>query len=153
MLDFLTDLPLAIKQASAYVHNIGISIAKYLQYCRSSDKRLIELLSKDFEARSPYDHNTNAVATTWLISFDHISRDNKRAAEYLKFICFLAEKEIPTSLLPSADKALEDDEIERDGAIGTLKGYAFISESPESNLFDMHRLVPVSNEKLVKKRG
>ncbi|SPJ92435.1 uncharacterized protein FTOL_13721 [Fusarium torulosum] len=141
LLDFLTDLPLAIKQASAYMDNTGISIARYLQHCRSSDKRLIELLSKDFEARGRYDHSTNAVATTWLISFEHISRDNKRAAEYLKFMCFLAEKEIPTSLLPSADKALEDDEIERDEAIGTLKAYAFISEHPESSLFDMHRLV------------
>ncbi|KAF4331830.1 kinesin light chain [Fusarium beomiforme] len=99
LLDFLADLLLAIKQASAYMDNTGISIARYLQYRRSSDKRLIELLSKDFEAWGRYDHNTNAVATTWLISFERISRDNKRAAEYLKFMCFLAEKEIPTSLL------------------------------------------------------
>ncbi|KAI3573626.1 Tetratricopeptide repeat-domain-containing protein, partial [Fusarium oxysporum f. sp. albedinis] len=76
------------------------------------------------------------VATTWLISFEHISRVNKRAAEYLRFMCFLAEKEIPASLLPPAD-----DEMERDEAIGILKAYAFVSERSESNLFDMHQLV------------
>ncbi|KAJ0130340.1 putative oxidoreductase EphD [Fusarium oxysporum f. sp. albedinis] len=51
-------------------------------------------------------------------------------------MCFLAEKEIPASLLPPAD-----DEMERDEAIGILKAYAFVSERSESNLFDMHQLV------------
>ncbi|KAH7158310.1 hypothetical protein DER46DRAFT_626845 [Fusarium sp. MPI-SDFR-AT-0072] len=120
LLDFLADLPLTIKQASAYINNTGISIARYLQYYQSSDKRLIKLLSKDFEVRGCYNHNTNAVAMTWLISFEHILRHSKRAAEYLKFMCFLAEK---------------------DEVIGTLKAYAFISEHPESNLFNMHQLV------------
>jgi hypothetical protein len=60
----------------------------------------------------------NAVATTWLMSFERVSR-NPLAAQYLRFMYFLAEKEIPGSLLPLAD------DPEADEAIGTLKAYAF----------------------------
>ncbi|KAH6880031.1 caspase domain-containing protein [Thelonectria olida] len=151
LLDFLVDLPLAIKQASAYMAKTGISTAKYLEYCRSSDKRLIKLLSKDFEDRGRYEKIMNPVATTWLISFEHISRDNKLAAEYLRFMCFLAEKGVPASLLPPADEEFEDDEIERDEAIGILKAYAFVSERSESNLFDMHRLVRLAMRNWIEK--
>lgn len=140
LLDFLADLPLAIKQASSYVAKTGISISRYSEHCRSSDKKLIKLLSKGFEDRSRYKNSVNPVATTWWISFKHIARESRNAAEYLTFMCFFAEKEIPNALLP-AGMDDDDDEIERDEAIGILKAYSFISERPESNSFDMHRLV------------
>jgi len=144
LLDFLADLPLAIRQASAYIARTGISTAKYLQHCQSSDLKTIKLLSKDFEDRGRYDNIKNPVATTWLISFDQISRDNKLAAQYLTFMCFLAEKEVPASLLPPEgdnSEADDDHEIERDEAIGILKAYGFILERTESSSFDLHRLV------------
>jgi tetratricopeptide (TPR) repeat protein len=136
LLDLLANLPLAIKQASVYMAKTGMSTTKYLDYCQLSDKNLIRLLSKAFEDRGRYKSIRNPVATTWLISFDHISRDNRLAADYLKFMCFLAEKEIPLSLLPPVD-----DELEVAEAIGTLKAYAFITEREESSSFDIHRLV------------
>ncbi len=49
LLDLLVDLPLAIKQASAYMAKTGVSTTKYLKYCQSSDQKMIKLLSKDFE--------------------------------------------------------------------------------------------------------
>ncbi|RLL95027.1 hypothetical protein CFD26_101368 [Aspergillus turcosus] len=136
LVDFLAYLPLAIKQASAYIAKTGIPVAKYLDHCKSSDKTLIKLLSKDFENRARYEGTRNPVATTWLISFEHITRDNPIAARYLKFICFLAEKDIPISLLPPAS-----DELEADEAIGILKAYAFIINRESQDSFDMHRLV------------
>jgi tetratricopeptide (TPR) repeat protein len=136
LLDFLANLPLAIKQASAYIAKTGMSIARYLEHCKSSDKTLIKLLSKDFEDRGRYKGIQNPVATTWLISFKQISRDSPVAARYLKFICFLAEKQIPISLLPPAS-----DQLEADEAIGILKAYAFITNREGLDSFDMHRLV------------
>ncbi len=100
LLDFLENLPLAIKQASAYIDQAGISIKTYLDYCVASDDHLVELLSKDFEDNTRYQTTQNPVATAWLISFQHISRDNGLASEYLKFMSLLAEKEIPKGLLP-----------------------------------------------------
>ncbi|KAK0741212.1 P-loop containing nucleoside triphosphate hydrolase protein [Schizothecium vesticola] len=138
LLEFLANLPLAIRQASAYMAKKQISTAQYLQLCKSSDEDVIELLSRDFEDRHRYETIQNPVATTWLISFQHISDHDPLAADYLRFMCFLAGKDIPQSLLPPAGrlKAVE--------AIGTLKAYAFISQRKESDTYDIHRLVQIS---------
>ncbi|KAI1085927.1 hypothetical protein F5B19DRAFT_248199, partial [Rostrohypoxylon terebratum] len=136
LLEFLTNLPLAIKQASAYLAKTGMPASKYLQHCQSSNKTMAKLLSQDFEDRNRYKNINNPVATTWLISFNHISRDCPLAALYLRFICYLAEKDIPASLLPPGE-----DELGADEAIGILKGYAFIMERNEPDSFDIHRLV------------
>ncbi|OWT42405.1 kinesin light chain 3 [Pochonia chlamydosporia 170] len=136
LLDFLTDLPLAIKQASAYMAETGITTARYLHHYRSSDKNMIRLLSRDFKDQGRYQTMRNPVATTWLISFEHISRDKPLAARYLKFLCFLGEKDIPTSLLPPPESELDMDE-----AIGTLRAYAFITQREGQDSIDMHRLV------------
>ncbi|KND91708.1 Kinesin light chain 1 [Tolypocladium ophioglossoides CBS 100239] len=148
LLDFLADLPLAIKQASAYMAKTGVSTAKYLHYCQSSNDNVLQLLSMDFEDRGRYKSIENAVATTWLISFKHISRDNQLAAEYLRFMCFLADKGIPASLLPQAE-----DEITADEALGILKAFAFIVEREEPGTYDMHRLVRLSTLSWLAKDG
>ncbi|RYP20805.1 hypothetical protein DL767_009390 [Monosporascus sp. MG133] len=149
LVKFLANLPLAIKQASAYMVKTGISTTKYLNYCQSSDKTMAKLLSKDFEARGRYKAMNNPIATTWLISFNHISRDMPLAARYLEYICFLAEKDIPISLLPSGEDEEEkdeeeEDELEKDEAIGVLKGYAFILERKNPDAFDIHRLIAIT---------
>ncbi|KAL2199556.1 hypothetical protein P885DRAFT_29928, partial [Corynascus similis CBS 632.67] len=148
LLNFLADLPLAIKQASAYMAKTGITTAQYLNYCQSGNERLIELLGKDFEDRTRYKSTRNPVATTWLISFRHISRDNLLAAQYLRFMSFLAEKEIPKSLLPPGKSDLEADE-----AIGTLKAYAFITERPGQESYDIHRLVRLAMRNWLAEEG
>jgi hypothetical protein len=135
LLKFLAYLPLAIKQASAFMAQTGMTTTKYLGHCQSSDKIFIKLLSKDFEDRGRYKGVKNPVVTTWLISFEHICR-NPFAARYLRFMSFFAEKDIPKSLLPPAD-----DELQKDEAIGVLKAYAFITQRGEQDLFDIPRLV------------
>ncbi|KAI0544786.1 TPR-like protein [Xylaria curta] len=139
LLGFLTNLPLAIKQASAFMtSNTNVTISEYLEICKSSNTDLIEILSEEFEDRHRYrDHakNQNPVATTWLISFENISRHDPQAADYLKFMCFLAEKDIPVSLLPVTSK------IKMKKAIGTLKAHEFITERDSLDAFDIHRLV------------
>jgi tetratricopeptide (TPR) repeat protein len=148
LLDFLTDLPLAIKQASAYMAKTGMMVTQYLTYCSSGDERLIELLSKDFEDRARYKSTRNPVATTWLISFSDISRDKPLAAKYLQSMSILAEKNIPKHLLP-----LHDDELEVYEAIGLLKAYAFISERADEKSYDIHRLVRLVMRNWLAKKG
>ncbi|KAI9897353.1 hypothetical protein N3K66_007209 [Trichothecium roseum] len=136
LLEFLTYLPLAIKQASAYMYQRGMTVTKYLQYCDESDTQFVQLLSKDFEDRTRYRDLQNPVATTWLISFQHIMHTQPEAADLLKFICFLGEKNIPTSLFYTGPDTLQVDE-----ALGMLRGYAFLIDRGESESFDIHRLV------------
>jgi tetratricopeptide (TPR) repeat protein len=146
LLSFLTYLPLAIRQASAYMAETGMSITKYLRHCHSSDRTFIKLLSRDFVDLGRYESVENPVATTWLISFNHISQ-YPLAAQYLKFMCFLAEKEIPISLLPPAD------ELDADEALGMLKAYAFITEHTDHNLYDIHRLVRLVMHNWLEEKG
>lgn len=49
LLDVPDYLSLAIRQASAYMANKQISTTEYLEYCRQSDRNMVELLSKDLE--------------------------------------------------------------------------------------------------------
>ncbi|KAI0429177.1 hypothetical protein F5Y09DRAFT_357077 [Xylaria sp. FL1042] len=139
LLRFLANLPLAIKQASAYMAlNENVTISQYLEFCESSNADLIHLLSRQFEDHHRYKshaRNQTPIATTWLISFEHISQRNPQAADYLKFMCFLAEEDIPVSLLPVTSK------INQAGAIGLLYLYAFIIKRDAPGSFDIHRLV------------
>ncbi|KAK4108618.1 hypothetical protein N656DRAFT_684421, partial [Canariomyces notabilis] len=138
LLGFLCNLPLAIRQASAYMGKKQISTTQYLELCNSSDEDMIELLSRDFEDRHRYKDIQNPVATTWLISFQHISEHDPLAANYLRFMCFLAGKDIPQALLPPSGRLKTID------ALGTLKAYAFISQHKESDTYNIHRLVQIS---------
>ncbi|KND89404.1 hypothetical protein TOPH_06076 [Tolypocladium ophioglossoides CBS 100239] len=136
LLDFLADLPLAIKQASAYMDNTRMTTAKYLAYCQEGDKTRIKLLSKNFNDLGRYKGTQNPILTTWLVSFRLISRKNALAAKYLQFMSFLVEKGIPKQLLPPGK-----DELQADEAIGMLKSYAFITAQDGHELYQMHRLV------------
>ena len=127
--------------------SIGITTATYLKHCQASDKTTIKLLSKDFKDRHRYDATANPVATTWLISLGHISRDDLLTAHYLRFMSFLAEKDVPASLPPPAD------ELDTDGPVGTLKVYAFITRREQQDAFDMHRLVRLAMRNWLEKRG
>ncbi|KAK4069521.1 uncharacterized protein Triagg1_6945 [Trichoderma aggressivum f. europaeum] len=148
LLELLSHLPLAIKQASAYMMKTGISISQYLKFWRSSDEALITLLSKNFDDRARYETAQNPIATTWLISFEAISQNNPTAARYLKFVAFLAEKDIPKRLLPPTD-----DEFDACEAIGTLKAYGFINERACGDAYDMHRLVRLVMQNWMREKG
>ncbi|KAK3376988.1 hypothetical protein B0T24DRAFT_665831 [Lasiosphaeria ovina] len=141
LLEFLTYLPLAIRQASAFMAKNQISTTEYLRLCLSSDEAIISLLSNDFNDLHRYSDSQNPVATTWLLSFQHILQHYPLAADYLRFMCFLVEKDIPQSLLPPAPT-----EIAAVEAIGTLKAYAFVTQrqEQEQDAYDMHRLVQLS---------
>ncbi|KAH8658626.1 hypothetical protein BGZ60DRAFT_507289 [Tricladium varicosporioides] len=143
----LTYLPLAIKQAAAFINQEEIYISQYLEVYDSSDQELIELLSIDFEDQGRYKTIKNPIASTWWISFYHIQKDNQLAAEYLFIMSCVAQRDIPRSLLPSSSKLNEL------RAIGTLKAYAFITELKEGNSYDIHRLVQIAVRTWLREKG
>ncbi|KHN99693.1 Tetratricopeptide-like helical [Metarhizium album ARSEF 1941] len=142
LLESLTYLPLAIRQASAYMDKNHISPSEYLKLFESEPEDTKYLLSRDFNDPHRYDKSQNAVAKTWHISFEHILKNDPLATQYLKFMSLLAEKDIPRSLLPTTEeiKVPTTKEIKDLEAIGTLKAYAFIAQREGQDSFDMHRL-------------
>ena len=147
LLDRLANLPLAIKQASAYMNENQISTTVYIEIYESDNEEMIYLLSREFEDLGRYDNIKNPIATTWLISFRYILGSNPLAADYLRFMSFLIAQDIPLSLLPPEGRARTME------AIGTLKAYRFITEREHSGSYDIHRLVQVSVQCWLKERG
>ncbi|KAF2994876.1 hypothetical protein E8E14_001813 [Neopestalotiopsis sp. 37M] len=140
LLGYLAHLPLAIKQAAAYMKRTGITTKKYLESYRRSDQSRIAFLSRDFEDARRYRDSANPITRTWLVSFDHIERHHPLAARYLKLMSFLAEKDIPRELFPDENK----ETLEMDESIGVLKGYSFITERHDGDSYDIHRLVTLA---------
>ncbi|TLS27448.1 hypothetical protein PpBr36_05464 [Pyricularia pennisetigena] len=75
----------------------------------------------EFRDKTRYPESRNAVATTWLVSFDQIQRNDGAAADMLSFLCWIEPKAIPRALLPDFESA------DTENAIGTLCGYAFLT--------------------------
>jgi tetratricopeptide (TPR) repeat protein len=137
LLGLLTNLPLAIMQAGAYLNANGCTISEYIRIYEESDDNIIKLLSKDFEDSRRYT-GTNPVATTWLISFKQIQLRDPLAADYIAFISCIKEQDIPRDLLPPAC------ELDKTEAIGTLKAFGFIKDRVSGTSYDMHRLVYIA---------
>ncbi|KAK7927856.1 hypothetical protein PG985_004854 [Apiospora marii] len=106
------------------------------------------MLSKDFEDPDRYEEIGNAIAVTWLVSFQQISRDAPRSAGYLKSIAYFVEKDVPVSFLSAGE-----DEMERDEATSTLQAYTFVMNRGTPYRFDIHRLVRLATRNWVQIQG
>jgi tetratricopeptide (TPR) repeat protein len=151
LLHTLTCLPLAIVQAASYLNKNDESITTYLKLLRQPEDNVIKLLSEAFNDQGRYKTALNPIATTWLVSFQQIKRENPLAARYLAFASCLSEKNIPQSLFARrSEKEMVD-------ALGVLRGYGFFTRHDDSNvdnpvgpLYDMHRLVRLATRNWLK---
>ncbi|MCJ1405768.1 hypothetical protein MMC11_008998 [Xylographa trunciseda] len=146
LLQLLTYLPLAIMQTAAFINQNNISVSEYVSHLRDADTEA-ELFSKHFENPNRYGEMESTIAKTWYISFNQILKQDQLAADYLSFMACIDRINIPLSLLPAGDSMLQ-----RIEAIGTLTGYAFITErrqglqqSQGEKFFDVHRLVHMAS--------
>ena len=154
LLEELAYLPLAISQAASYLTETGTPISDYLEILRGQEVDKIELLGKDFEDEGRYDADLdpngsrNAIATTWLISFEHIQHQNQMAVDYLAFMAFMEPKDIPLSLLPAAESRIKFQD-----AIGILDSYGFVTRRTGSQALDMHRLIHLATRNWLRERN
>ena len=154
LLGLLAYLPLAIVQAAAFINSNGVSISEYISLFRQPSMEL-RLFSEHFEDSSRYREMESTIAKTWHISFNQILKQDRLAADYLSFMACTDRVNIPQSLLPSGDSPLQQAK-----AIGTLKGYAFITERQQvsqqlqgEKFFDIHRLVHMASIWWLKEQG
>ncbi|KAJ5938174.1 hypothetical protein N7454_004516 [Penicillium verhagenii] len=145
LLEELNFLPLAIVQAAQYIHRNGGSVTRYLQLMHKTEKDRMRLASREFYDSTRYRRTANAVATTWLISFEQIEGSDPFAADLLGFISYLEPKAIPRSILPTLYS-----EEEMDFSIGTLCSYGFLTRRIDENMFDVHSLVQLSTRMWIK---
>ncbi|EXJ82183.1 hypothetical protein A1O3_05996 [Capronia epimyces CBS 606.96] len=155
LLERLTYLPLAIIQAASYINMTQEPVKTYLDLLDEREEEVVELLSEDFGDRSRYSNARNAVATTWLVSFNQIRKHHPFSAELLSSMVCLHEKNIPRSLLPVISS--KKDAVE---AFATLKGYSFVTrqarekdEGIHEESYNMHRLVYLAARNWLRKEG
>ena len=148
LLEELTYLPLAITQAAAYINIKQLPLAEYVELLHGTQQDIIDLMSKEFRDNTRYPGSQNAVATTWLVSFDQIRKSNNAAADLLSFISCIEPKGIPQLLLPNSESTAQLAD-----AIGTLCTYAFLTRRGDSKVFDMHSLVHLATRIWIQREG
>ncbi|KAJ9615127.1 hypothetical protein H2200_001201 [Cladophialophora chaetospira] len=157
LLEHLAHLPLAIVQAAAYINENNVSrIKDYLRLWDSTEEAIVDLLSEDFEAENRYPELKNPIATTWLISFQHIRAVNPAAADMLAFLSCLDYKSIPQSLFPFRLFETERVNNQMMKATGVLTGYAFLHPHQAHQtepVYDMHRLVHLATRNWLRREG
>ncbi|KAF2403295.1 TPR-like protein [Trichodelitschia bisporula] len=128
-------IPLAIAQAAAYIARNSVSISEYLELLRNTHEDMSELMSAEFTDLTRPQSTSNAIANTWILSFERIRQTDQTAADLLAFVSYIEPKAIPRSILPPPPS-----KTRLVSAIGTLLGYAFFTKR-DDNTYDMHRLV------------
>lgn len=146
LVDALDSIPLAITQAAAYIRERRprCSVQRYLRQIedtrgsrRNPLRQANPLPSRDAEA-------VNSVLLTWHISFEHLHRTRRSAAELLSLMSFCERHDIPEILL-RADTRNNVDEldiiVEFEDDIVALRNFSFISPLAHGESFEMHGLV------------
>ncbi|KZZ95532.1 Tetratricopeptide-like helical [Moelleriella libera RCEF 2490] len=154
LLESLAYLPLAVIQAAAFINSNDVTVSEYVSLLQARDT-MPELFGEHFEDPSRYRELESTVARTWHISFEQMGKQDPLAAEYLSFMACIDRIGIPQSLLPRGGSLPQQTR-----AIGTLKGYAFITERQQAlqergsaRSFDMHRLVHLASGWWLKTQG
>lgn len=141
LLTLLTNLPLAIQQASSYLDKYQMSSADYVHTYQSSQDEMVYLLSRRFEAHGRYEGAENAIITTYFTSFRQIEQLDPLAANFLRAISFLAHHDIHREMLPLDCSQRKFNEI-----FGILAAFTFMRRRNIGQVvcYDFHRLVQTS---------
>ncbi len=140
----LGDLPLALVQAAAYIHDRQCRFDDYLASYRERPLRLLESGEPDGYSAS--------VATTWALNFEAVERASAASAEILHLSAFLAPERIPVEILTlgamelgsTLSSALVDaaeDPLALGDLLRPLSRYSLIEQDPETRTFSVHRMV------------
>ncbi|KAF1809967.1 TPR repeat protein [Eremomyces bilateralis CBS 781.70] len=141
-------LPLAITQAAAYINTNKSSISEYLQLLKNSEQDALAIMSIEFADNTRYKESVNAVAKTWIVSFNQILKHDTIAADLLDFISCIEWKAIPYTILPTIQP-----KVRMATAIGMLCSYSLLERWDDGKMLDMHRLVHLSTRIWIRQNG
>jgi tetratricopeptide (TPR) repeat protein len=148
MLQKLTNLPLAIVQAAAFINRNQMTLREYISLLDDTEQSMVDILSQDFEDEGRYEEGKNPIATTWLISFEQIRSCDPLAAEFLSLMACVDSKNIPQLFLQPTQSTMQAAD-----AIGTLKAFSFITKHENGQLLDLHRLVHLATRNWLRMEG
>ena len=174
LVDALDFVPLAISQAAAYIQARAprSTLEKYLAEFQEGERKRSRLLEHDAGDLRRDGGASNAILTTWQISFNHIRSKRHSAADLLSCMSVFDRQGIPESLLKpwqtktaTRGSGFEDTENsgsdnsdgETDGRfeddIAMLRDYCLIIANEAGDQFEMHGLVQLSTRKWLEAAG
>ncbi len=140
LLDVLGCIPLAITQAAAFINRNRWTVQGYLAALEKDKQNLTDHLSQELQDPRRPRGFPNSVFRTWKLSFDQILTQEPQTAKLLSLIAMLDPQRIPEKLLRrSAER-----DVDFRMAIGTLDGFALISQEIGGETYAIHPLVQVS---------
>ena len=82
-------LPLALAQCASFIQEMPITVREYTQLLSSNDRHTVYLISRDFQTDGRDPETIQAVAETWILSFQQIEKQHTWAADILACMSFL----------------------------------------------------------------
>jgi hypothetical protein len=139
----LEGIPLAIAHAAAYIKTRAstTTISTYLKLFRESEANQVHLLSRKEWKDIRRDHSIrHAVIATWQISFQHIQKTERSAADLLALMSMHDKQGIPRWLLHQANTS----QLDFDDALAPLLSFSLVRTEIGAQALTMHRLVQLS---------
>ena len=140
LLDVLGSIPLAITQAAAFINRNRMTIQSYLAALEKDKQNLTDYLSQELQDPRRPRGFPNSVFRTWKLSFDQILTQEPQTAKLLSLIAMLHPQRIPEKLL----RRPAERDVDFRMAIGTLDGFALISQEIGGETYTIHPLVQAS---------
>ena len=145
----LGNVPLAISQASAYIKMVPpFSILSYLETFRRSDENQAALLKEDGGDLRRDPGVSNAVITSWALSFHQIRKKSPRSADLLSLMSYFNRQAIPQSLVQG-----DVDDILFHKDLAPILSFSLIRAETGENSFEMHRLVQTAMQHWLQNEG
>ena len=139
LLYILARIPLAITQASAFINRNRMTVQSYLAALEEDKQNLADYLSHEFQDHRR-ERGFNSVFQTWKLSFDQILEQEPQTAKLLSLMAMLDPQQIPEELLRQPTER----DVDFRTAIGTLHGFALITQEVGGEIYAIHPLVQAS---------
>ena len=139
-LDVLGSIPLAITQAAAFINRNQMTVQSYLAALEKDKQNMTDYLSQELQDPRRPRGFPNSVFRTWKLSFDQILAQEPPTAKLLSLMAMLDPQRIPEKLL----RRPAEREVDFRMAIGTLDGFALISQEIGGETYAIHPLVQAS---------
>lgn len=121
----LGDLPLALDQAAAYLHETGMRPDVYLE--------LLSTRSAVLHGRGQASGYPGTVATVWAVSFGRLDAPAPAAAQLLKLCAWLAPEPIPLDLFTLKITLCRSSNFRSIGAVDCAAARSFLGVSSPSS--------------------
>jgi tetratricopeptide (TPR) repeat protein/transcriptional regulator with XRE-family HTH domain len=141
----LGGLPLALEQARAYIESTRCGFQGYMQLYEEYRSQILQEVVQNSLIDREY---KESVATTWLISFQHVQRQLPVASDVLKLYAYLAPDAIPENIVLKGAEKLDErlrplvgDLFLFNRVCQILLNYSLIKRNTKEATHTIHRLV------------